>query len=646
MHKQSRHGESARLALAGILLLCAAPLQAQIDLPADGVLRTYPVAGNAVLTFRVPSVGASRYLLVLVRSYGGHSAYVKAGSTPPEDCAQCDACCGVGAFNQECLLRIPQTSDSDYYVLVRHTWSFDASISVCAQTADAEGEIVRSLAPCQFQQEGMRGSGVRIYRLPSIPAGKSLSVLVRSYGGHRAYLRCGTIPSEDAQQDDDFCEVGAFNNECLLEALTASESDWYVLVRHTWSFDANIALRFGYEPSPKPDTTFTQGPCGGVCVLTRNVTFGWQGSSTLVPAENLQYSWRLDGGSWSAPTTATTHDLTGLADGNHTFCVKAVDSCGHEDPTAACCSFSVDLTPPQAAIVSGPCGYPTCSDETLICWTGTDNVTPTSSLMYQWLLDAGPWSALTSATCVDLTGVSIGPHVLQLKAVDACTNETDVSQLAQCRFERLAGPTFGDVPCDNIYWKYVEVMAKKGITGGCSTSPMRYCPYGPVTRAQMAVFLCRAAGKSWLDKPTPTFVDVPRSHWAYGYGYIERLADSGSWACGAPTGGCRVEGSQKWYCPDDPVTRQQMAKFLCIATCRMPAAAFQGKFSDVPQTNPFWSFVEHLTNPSVWTCEPVTSGCAADDPGTPENEAQYCPDQNINRAQMAVFIVRAFCLRL
>jgi hypothetical protein len=38
------------------------------------------------------------------------------------------------------------------------------------------------------------------------------------------------------------------------------------------------------------------------------------------------------------------------------------------------------------------------------------------------------------------------------------------------------------------------------------------------------------------------------------------------------------------------------------------------------------------------------AGWPADDPGTPENEAQFCPDDAVRRDQMAVFLSRAFGL--
>jgi hypothetical protein len=52
---------------------------------------------------------------------------------------------------------------------------------------------------------------------------------------------------------------------------------------------------------------------------------------------------------------------------------------------------------------------------------------------------------------------------------------------------------FGDVPTfNNIFAGWIEALANSGITGGCSTSPLLYCPGSAVTRAQMAVFLVRA----------------------------------------------------------------------------------------------------------------------------------------------------------
>jgi hypothetical protein len=39
---------------------------------------------------------------------------------------------------------------------------------------------------------------------------------------------------------------------------------------------------------------------------------------------------------------------------------------------------------------------------------------------------------------------------------------------------------------------YIQKMYSLGITGGCGTLPLRYCPEQPVSRGQMATFIERA----------------------------------------------------------------------------------------------------------------------------------------------------------
>jgi S-layer homology domain len=57
-----------------------------------------------------------------------------------------------------------------------------------------------------------------------------------------------------------------------------------------------------------------------------------------------------------------------------------------------------------------------------------------------------------------------------------------------------ATATFNDVPTSHPFFQYIEALAASGITGGCQTSPPKYCPDAPVTRGQMAVFLAKALG--------------------------------------------------------------------------------------------------------------------------------------------------------
>lgn len=118
---------------------------------------------------------------------------------------------------------------------------------------------------------------------------------------------------------------------------------------------------------------------------------------------------------------------------------------------------------------------------------------------------------------------------------------------------------FGDVPTN--YWAaaWIKQLAVEGITGGCGSG--NYCPEYPVTRSQMAVFLLRSKYGSGYSPPavgnSTGFGDVPANYWAAAW--IKQLAAEGI------TGGC---GNGN-YCPETPVSREQMAVFL-VRTFDLP----------------------------------------------------------------------------
>jgi hypothetical protein len=181
---------------------------------------------------------------------------------------------------------------------------------------------------------------------------------------------------------------------------------------------------------------------------------------------------------------------------------------------------------------------------------------------------------------------------------------------------------FSDVP--STYWavSYIESLYNAGITGGCSTSPLLYCPSSSVTRAQMAVFLLRGTHGSGYTPPAASgavFGDVSTSTFAAAW--IEQLAAEGI------TSGC---GSGN-YCPDATVTRAQMAIFLLrskYGSAYVPPVA-TGVFPDVPVGSFAADWIEQLA------AEGITSGCGG---------GNYCPNSAVTRDQMAVFLVKTFSL--
>ena len=118
-----------------------------------------------------------------------------------------------------------------------------------------------------------------------------------------------------------------------------------------------------------------------------------------------------------------------------------------------------------------------------------------------------------------------------------------------------------------------------------------------------------------------TFDDVYYDHWAYEW--IERLYDSGV------TSGCNP--SPLKYCPDQYVTRAEMAKFLEKGKhypnkSYAPPPASTTTFSDLPAY--FWAtdWIEQLA------VDGITDGCGG---------GKYCPYNNVTRAEMAKFLLSA-----
>jgi fibronectin type 3 domain-containing protein len=122
------------------------------------------------------------------------------------------------------------------------------------------------------------------------------------------------------------------------------------------------------------------------------------------------------------------------------------------------------------------------------------------------------------------------------------------------------GALFADVPI--TYWavNWIEQLYTDGITVGCDTSPLRYCPDQSVTRAEMSAFLLRAKYGAGFSPPIVTesqFADVPLTHWAVNW--VARLAADGITTGVTPT----------QFNPEGFVTRAQMAAFL-VRTFELP----------------------------------------------------------------------------
>ena len=172
---------------------------------------------------------------------------------------------------------------------------------------------------------------------------------------------------------------------------------------------------------------------------------------------------------------------------------------------------------------------------------------------------------------------------------------------------------FVDV-ADSVFNGDIHKIARAGITRGCAID--RFCPNLPVTRGEMAAFLVRGFG-----------LLRPASGLPWGFDDIEDSVFRDEIRVVAALNITRGCGDGRDFCPDQPVTRGQMAAFLsrALGLPRPPAGTGFDDTSD-------HAFRYEI---AAVRLKGITKGCAVD---------RFCPDQPVTRGEMAAFLVRALNL--
>ena len=183
----------------------------------------------------------------------------------------------------------------------------------------------------------------------------------------------------------------------------------------------------------------------------------------------------------------------------------------------------------------------------------------------------------------------------------------------------LAGDSrFDDVAASHLFYREIQWLAGEDITRGCNPPDNTlFCPDASVTRGQMAAFLHRALGDDLVPGTPATFTDIAGSVFA---GDIEWLGAVGV------TKGCNPPANDL-FCPNDVVTRGQMAAFL-VRALGYSEGAGSDQFTD-DDGSVFEADIERLAAAGI------TKGC-----NPPANDL-FCPDDPVTRGQMAAFLFRA-----
>jgi hypothetical protein len=177
-----------------------------------------------------------------------------------------------------------------------------------------------------------------------------------------------------------------------------------------------VSRSFTVDTDP-PQTSITSGPAPGARIKDPTPTFGFTSDEPI--GDTFQCS--LDGGAFgpcSGP--GQTHTTAPLADGEHTFRVRATDKAGNVDPTPAKRTFTVDTDPPETSITSGPAAGSTISDPTpTFGFTSDEPIGDT----FQCRVDGAAFGPCSGPGQTHTTGpLADGWHSFRVRAIDKAGN--------------------------------------------------------------------------------------------------------------------------------------------------------------------------------------------------------------------------------
>jgi hypothetical protein len=212
-----------------------------------------------------------------------------------------------------------------------------------------------------------------------------------------------------------------------------------------------------------------------------------------------------------------------------------------------------------SALLVGACAVPGGLSAQSTCTTlGTQTCAPVFTDLGQFptesaeVVEHGIMTGCAGNLFCPTAGVTRGDMAVYLE---------NAKHLGQVYSLPAAQGVFADVPVGFPLACWVEQIKADGITNGCATSPLRYCPETLVTRMQMAFFMLKAKEGGGYTPPAcqGTFEDVPCTGTNSSFApYVEELARR----CITTGCGCNNQTHKPLFCPGSTTTKDAMAAFM------------------------------------------------------------------------------------
>ncbi len=146
-----------------------------------------------------------------------------------------------------------------------------------------------------------------------------------------------------------------------------------------------------------------------------SVTVNWTANDATSGVAGYQY--RIDGQSWSSVVSALSNPFSGLSNGLHKVDIKAIDNAGNS--VQGSISFTVDTTFPTVSISSPANAYNSKSSSMTVVWSGADVGTGVQG--YEYRIDGGDWSAMTSSLSHSFDSLEDGSHTVSVRSTTTPT---------------------------------------------------------------------------------------------------------------------------------------------------------------------------------------------------------------------------------
>jgi outer membrane protein OmpA-like peptidoglycan-associated protein len=286
--------------------------------------------------------------------------------------------------------------------------------------------------------------------------------------------------------------------------------EWDITVPSNGTKTLSVVWNFTHPALPQSPRITGGAPTNGAATTatTANPTFSYAIGDA---ANSVAFQCAVDGGSFTACTSPKS--LSGLADGSHTFSVRAINSAGDPGPQTDR-TWTVDTTPPGTPILMGAPSGIVATDAAAIGIGGELGATFTCSV------DGSSYVTCTSPLA--LTGLADGNHTVSVKQSDAAGNVSvtpasvswTVDTSVPAAPAGLVAPSDSEssnasIPFTPLHGLTYECSLDGGAYVACTTPAVfTGLAVGPHTFKVRAVNAASTAGQpaiaTWLVKATPT----------------------------------------------------------------------------------------------------------------------------------------------